>query len=184
MQRRNNKPQTRYWRSVFIIAAFCSAVMVWGSTNRKLEIAQIKQVQAETVATQATKELTDTQKQLEHLKAHATEVTVDDKTRALVEFYINKEFGVRAKDAIKVFTCESHLNPRATHINNPGLGADHGVSQINDRVWKTMFEKTMNAQFDPGVYDIAMNIHMAKIIYDRSNSFRPWVCAHLVGIDN
>lgn len=103
-------------------------------------------------------------------------VATDSATqKQIVRFYINKYFGEQAPRAEKIFNCESLLYPELVHINDDG-GGDYGIAQINRNTWEEFFESEMGVDFDIGVYDPAINIAFAYIIYDRSGGFNPWVC--------
>lgn len=95
--------------------------------------------------------------------------------KQIVRYYINKFFGDQAERAEKVFICESLLYPELVHFNEDG-GGDYGIAQINRNTWEELFEAYFGVDFEVGVFDIAMNIEFAKVIYDRSGSFSPWVC--------
>lgn len=109
-------------------------------------------------------------------------ITVDSRTRDIVLYYINKYFGNQADKAIKVFTCESGLNPGANHTNAPGLGTDSGISQLNSVYQSKRFEKMFpGIGFSTGAHDIDMNLKVAKAIFDEQG-FQPWVCAKILHI--
>lgn len=103
-------------------------------------------------------------------------VATDSSTqKQIVRHYIKHYFGEQAPRAEKIFNCESLLYPELVHINSDG-GGDYGIAQINRATWEEFFEKEMGVDFDIGVYDPAINIAFAYIIYDRSGGFNPWVC--------
>jgi hypothetical protein len=90
-----------------------------------------------------------------------------------VKAEIRRVFGNRANDAIKIFTCESGLNPKAFNGKNTNGSWDAGIAQVNSihGVSKAM------------LFDVETNIAVAKVIYERAgHSFSPWVCAHKLGI--
>lgn len=126
--------------------------------------------------------LTDAQAENQLLKEkleQAAHVRVDDKTKELVRFYLRKYFGADAPRAEKIFTCESGLSPHAVHVNAPGLGADHGVAQINSRWHQARFEQMMGVAFEVGSHDIDMNLRYARFLWEHSGE-GAWVCARLV----
>lgn len=91
--------------------------------------------------------------------------------------YINTTFGEDAPNAIKVFTCESGLNPRAYNDNTSwgGVGHDLGVAQINDH-----YQGVTNADF---LYNYKINILMAKQIFDKwGHNFHAWTCGRKLGL--
>jgi len=84
------------------------------------------------------------------------EPTIEDKIKLV--------FGDKGDEAIKVFTCESNLNPKAVSRT-----FDLGVAQINYKTWNKVFGDNL-ADYQ----DIDKNLNMAKYIYDRSNSWQAW----------
>lgn len=97
--------------------------------------------------------------------------------REQIVTYINEVFGKDASNAIKVFTCESGLNPRAYNDNTSwgGVGHDLGVAQINDH-----YQMVTNKDF---LYDYKINILMAKQIFDKwGHNFHAWTCGRKLGL--
>jgi len=83
---------------------------------------------------------------------------------------IAKEWGDLGYDTVitayRVANCESKFNTYA-HSKT----ADFGVFQINAPTWVNHF-----GIIEEQLYDYKLNIRLAKQIYLRSGSFRPWVC--------
>ena len=91
--------------------------------------------------------------------------------------YIIQVFGKDAPNAIRVFTCESGLNPRAYNDNTSwgGVGHDYGVAQLNDH-----YQGITNKDF---LYDFHINILMAKEIFDKwGGNFQAWTCGKKLGL--
>lgn len=91
--------------------------------------------------------------------------------------FIYDTFGKDADNALKVFTCESGLNPRAYNDNTSwgGIGHDLGVAQINDH-----YQGVTNAAF---LYNYKINILMAKQIFDKwGHNFHAWTCGKKLGL--
>ena len=81
-----------------------------------------------------------------------------------IEEKIKKVFGNKGDEAVKVFTCESGLNPNAVSRT-----FDIGVAQVNYKVWNKTFGQNL-ADYQ----DVDKNLNMAKYIYDLSGNFRAW----------
>ncbi len=86
---------------------------------------------------------------------------------------VQKYFGDKTDTALRVMACESGGNPNATSHTD-----DHGLMQINAPVWCGHFKVSRQDLKNPET-----NIRLASIIYKRSGSFRPWVCASKLGIN-
>ena len=78
-----------------------------------------------------------------------------------IEDRIRETFGADADTAIAVARAESHLNPRATHVNNNGT-VDEGVFMIN------------SSHHQADMLDPDKNIAYAYELYKSSN-WNPWV---------
>jgi len=74
-----------------------------------------------------------------------------------------------------IVDAESDWNADAdnTGLNRNG-SADHGLAQINDRVWASTFVEVTGQPFDPGVYDPLLNGFMAGVVEDRQG-LSAWV---------
>lgn len=79
-------------------------------------------------------------------------------------------FGKDADQAIRVFTCESHLNPKAQGTNTNG-STDTGVAQIN----------SVHGISAKWLKNPDINLLVAKQIFNRSG-WSPWTCARKLGI--
>lgn len=89
--------------------------------------------------------------------------------------YIYERFGKYGADAVRVFTCESGLNPKAFNDNTKwgGVGRDWGVAQINDS-WQGVTNKAF-------LLDWHTNINMAKVIFvNRGENFDAWTCKYVL----
>lgn len=75
-------------------------------------------------------------------------------------------------EAIRVFRCESNLNPRAVGDH----GTSYGLSQIHWTVHRWAYKHHPAELFRPW-----HNLRMALRLY-RANGWQPWTCARILGI--
>lgn len=106
----------------------------------------------------------------------SAKVAAPENIRELSKFYIHKYFGNDADRVIKVMTCESGLSNTAVHTNKPGLGADYGLYQLNDKWHRARFEKMFGVKFEVGALDFDLASRYAKFMFDNSKGLSPWVC--------
>lgn len=82
--------------------------------------------------------------------------------------FIEMLWGDEAGDAIKVFTCESRLNPSVEHWNNNG-SVDTGVAQIN----------SVHGINQKWLRDYRINLLVAYKLW-QEQGWRPWVCDYVL----
>lgn len=83
--------------------------------------------------------------------------TIEDKIKAL--------WPNDWETAIKVFTCESGLNPTAYNENTNG-SIDVGIAQVN----------SIHGVSAKMLTDVDVNLAVARQIYDNAGGWTPWVC--------
>ena len=182
----NKKPKYKFWKSVLILFIFMAVVVV---VFRHVKIAQAATDQAGYLQLQLKsqqdqmQDLLEENVQLRNKIENANKVYADDKTAAIVRYYIKKYFGDKAPEAEKVFTCESHLRVNAVNINKPGLGKDIGVAQLNTVFQSGRFTKMTGLDLETYGFDPDMNIRVAKAIYDDRGNFSAWVCSKIVHVN-
>lgn len=178
----NLKKKTRI--SIYKMYAFIVLIAITGFLVTRGDKAESKIiVLADSIHAQGdvVNQLASENQNLEEKLSGSTQNAAPETTKAVVRYYLNKYFGDQAATAEKVFTCESGLRPNAVHVNNPGLGTDNGVAQLNDRWHKARFEKMYNVPFEVGAYDVSLNIQYAKSLYDHSG-WGAWVCSRIVKV--
>lgn len=83
-----------------------------------------------------------------------------------------KYFPEQVNNCLLVMKAESGGNARAYSRTH-----DAGLMQINVPTWSRFFGLTAEQLFDPET-----NIKCARVIYNRSGSWRPWVAARKLGL--
>lgn len=174
------------WKIEFLkallILVILPAIPFAGIKQLQIKIAQAEElkVQVQILESSSSATLKENEALKEKLAA-SVKVQAPENIKALSRYYIKKYFGKDAAKVEKVMICESGLSNQTIHVNRPGLGADYGLYQINDKWHKERFEKMYNVPFEIGSHDWDLSSKYAKYLYDHSG-LNPWVCSKLVAL--
>lgn len=164
---------------LFIIAGFGYWSKVEANNQEEDRVKPVVEelIKAQQTASESAQLAQDLKDKLERSATYQTPENVKELSRV----YLRKYFGKDATTMEKVVMCESGLDPRRSHTNKPGLGADFGLYQINDKWHKDRFEKMYGVPFEVGVYDLDLSSKYAKFLFDH-NRYDSWVCADILNI--
>jgi hypothetical protein len=105
------------------------------------------------------------------VSSHAVVASIDPSLEQLIV----ENFGPVADQAIAVAKCESSFNPKAI---SPGRGS-WGLFQIN---WYAHADRVAAMGYRWGqLLDPAVNVTVAKTVYDDAGGWGPWECAWAAG---
>jgi hypothetical protein len=83
-----------------------------------------------------------------------------------------KYFGSKANECLAIMKAESGGNTRAYSSTS-----DAGLMQIHIPIWGKFFGMSKEQFFNPEI-----NMKCAKVIYDRSGSWKPWSTSRKLGL--
>ena len=151
--------------------------MIGGNTIEylKRKEAELTKIRTEYQQLQESKDLLEKQKVELEKSLKETEKQLETKTKAQVRVatkpgaeqwrpLCERYFAGQVQNCLTMISRESGGNPRAVSKTD-----DHGLAQIHCDLWCNFFKVTREDLKEP-----ELNIRLAKVIYDRAGSWRPW----------